>query len=822
MIDSHEKLPPNPPAAAAGRRPEVLAPAGDFECVRAAVENGADAVYFGVQKFNARARARNFSLEELPDLFSLLRLRGVKGYVALNTLVFSNELEEAADLVERVLAAGPDAFILQDLGVARLIREIAPDVPLHASTQTTTTSAEQMDLLRELGFSRVILARELTIPEIRKIRAGTDMPLEVFVHGALCVAYSGQCLTSEALGGRSANRGACAQACRLPYEMIVDGKRLDLGDRRYLISPQDLAAYDLVPELVGLVDSVKIEGRLKTAEYVAATTRAYRKAVDQAAATFTRDEVLALQQVFSRGFSHGFLSGVNHQVLVQGYSPKKRGLFLGTVEAVRGPRVALTLRAPLKPGDGVVFDYGNPQDDEPGGRVTHVWRDGRRVDAADAPDSVEFELFEGSPPRTGWKVWKTSDPALYHQLRATFEKTGARVPVDAVVEAAGGRLKVTLSDGRHRVSGETGPLQEARTRPLTEEYLREHLGRLGTTPFELRGLEVRLGRVMVPVSRINDLRRKLAEELARVRASNPAYATRPGALARLRRSPARTTGEARLVVLCRSLEQVRAALDEGIRWIECDFEDIRKYRDAVPLARGRGAAAFLAPPRVLKPGETGILRNVLGAAPNGILVRSTAHLAFYRREAPYLVLVGDFSLNAANELTADLLLGKGLARFVPSYDLSWEQLDALLARVDPAACEVVVHQHMPMFHMEHCVFAAFLSAGKDCTDCGRPCDRHEVRLRDWAGMEHPVKADVGCRNTVYNAVPQSASPYLARLRERGVLWFRVELLGQGPEETRRLIRGYQDVLEGRGDGQSLWKDLRASSFMGVTRGPLGT
>jgi len=816
-------------------RPEILAPAGDFECVRAAVENGADAVYFGVRKFNARARARNFAVEELPDLLSMLRLRGVKAYVALNTLVFSNELQEAAGLVEQVLAAGPDAFILQDLGLARLVHEICPDVPLHASTQTTTTSAEQMELLREIGFSRVILARELTIPEIRKIRADTDMPLEVFVHGALCVAYSGQCLTSEALGGRSANRGACAQACRLPYEMIVDGERHELGDRRYLISPQDLAAFDVVPELVGLVDCLKIEGRLKTSEYVAATTRAYRKAVDEASATFSRDEVLALQQVFSRGFSHGFLSGINHQTLVQGFSPKKRGVFLGNVAAVRGSRVALALQAPLKPGDGVVFDYGNPQDDEPGGRVTHVWRDGARVDSADAPDTIEFELFECLPPQPGWKVWKTSDPALYHALRATFEKTGARVPVDALAESSGGNLKVTLSDGSHRVSGETGPLQEARTRPLTEEYLREHLGRLGNTPFELRGLEVRLGKVMVPVSQINDLRRRLSDDLAKVRAATPAHAIRPGALDRLRRRPARTEADlsaiaqvsgrakadATLVVLCRTLEQVRAALDEGVRWIECDFEDIRKYRDAVPLARAEGAAIFLAPPRVFKPGETGILRNVLGAGPNGILVRSTTHLAFYRREAPYLVLVGDFSLNAANELTADLLLGKGLARFVPSYDLNWEQFEALLARVDPGACEVVVHQQMPMFHMEHCVFAAILSTGKDCTDCGRPCDRHEVRLRDWTGMEHPLKADVGCRNTIFNAVPQSASPYIRRLLDRGVRWFRVELLLQTPQETRRLIHGYRDALEGRSDGQSLWKELRASSFLGVTRGPLG-
>ena len=467
-------------------QPEVLAPAGDFDSVRAAVENGADAVYFGVGRFNARARARNFSVEELPDLLSFLRLRGVRGYVAFNTLVFSNELEEAAALLERVIAAGPDALILQDLGIARLVREISPDVTLHASTQTTTTCAEQMGSLRELGFSRVILARELSIDEIRRIKGGTDMELEVFAHGALCIAYSGQCLTSEALGGRSANRGACAQACRLPYEMIVDGRPVDLGDQKYLISPQDLAAYELIPELLGLVAGLKIEGRLKTPEYVAATTRAYRKAVDQATARF------------SRGFSPGFLFGIDHQSLARGLSPKKRGVFLGEVWSVRGGRVAIALQAPLKPGDGIVFDYGRPDQDEPGGRVTHLWGEGQ---------SVEFEARGVPPPKPGWKVWKTDDPAVNRRLRATFARTGARVAIDATVDENGDLLRVTFTDGRHSVTGETGPLQVAQKRPPTADYLRKHLGRLGDTPFELRGLDVRLGNVMVPVSRINDLRR---------------------------------------------------------------------------------------------------------------------------------------------------------------------------------------------------------------------------------------------------------------------------------------------------------------------------
>jgi len=793
-----------------------------MDCVRAAVENGADAVYFGIQKWNARARAASFPLEELPDLFAFLRLRGVRGYVTFNTLIFSNELDEAQRTLERIVAAGPDAFIVQDLGVARLLHEMAPGVPLHASTQTTTTAPEQMELLQELGFSRVVLARELSIPEIRRIKEASDIELEVFAHGALCIAYSGQCLTSEALGGRSANRGACAQACRLPYELIVDGEKRELGDQKYLISPQDLAAYELVPDLMGLVSCLKIEGRLKTPEYVAATTRAYRKAVDDAAARFSRDEVLTLQQVFSRGLTPGFLAGINHQTLVPGLSPKKRGVYMGRVGGVRGTRVTLTLEAPLKPGDGIVYDYGHPEEDEPGGRVSAIWRRGVRVDVADQPDPVEIEIWECPAPQVGWKIWKTSDPAMYRALRATFEKTtGTRVPVDAVVDDGHGQLRIVFSDGVHRVKGETGPLQVAQKRPLTADYLRQQLGRMGNTPFELRNLDVRLGNVMVPVSQLNDLRRKLCEDLEKVRRSNPGYEIRPGALERLRTTPAKTPGSPQLVALCRTIDQVHAALQEGVAAVECDFEDIRKYRDAVPLARAKGMPIFLAPPRIHKPGELGILRNVLGAGPDGILVRSTAHLSFYRKEAPGLLLLGDFSLNTANELTTDLYLSKGLARFVPSYDLNWEQFQALMGRVDPGRAEVVIHQHMPMFHNEHCVFAALLSKGKDATDCGRPCDRHQLTLKDWAGHEHPVKVDVGCRNTVYNAIPQSASQYVRQMVDLGVGWFRVELLQEGAAEARRHLAAYREVLGGRGDGERLWRELRASNILGVTRGPLG-
>jgi putative protease len=423
-------------------------------CLRAAVENGADAVYFGLHGHNARARAANFDLGSLPEVMHLLHRRGVRGYVTLNTLVFPSELAEIEGILRGVALAGADAIIVQDIAVIRLARAMCPDLPIHASTQMTLTSAESIRLVEELGVQRVILARELSLDDMRRICAGTQMPLEVFVHGALCVAYSGQCLTSEALGGRSANRGQCAQACRLPYEVISDGQPQELGDYQYVLSPQDLAAWDVIPELVKLgIACFKIEGRLKTPEYVANITRHYRQAIDAAVAghpaLFTRRDVEEMELSFSRGFSHGWMLGDNHKVLVQGRSPSKRGVFLGEVQSVRGGRVALQLAAPLKRGDGVVFDRGRPEEPEQGGRVYELFRDGRSLEEGVSTGLVELAFGRGDidfkQVSPGNRVWKTDDPELTRRLRQSYtgSEPNRRLPLDVRVTArVGERLRI--------------------------------------------------------------------------------------------------------------------------------------------------------------------------------------------------------------------------------------------------------------------------------------------------------------------------------------------------------------------------------------------
>ncbi|HLP07129.1 MAG TPA: DUF3656 domain-containing protein [Opitutaceae bacterium] len=923
---------PSPAAAPLPlRRPEVLAPAGDWDCVRAAVENGADAVYFGLDRFNARMRAHNFTAADLPELMRFLHRRGVRGYVTFNTLVFSNELADAADYIRTLVTAGIDAVIVQDVGICRMIRALSPDLPIHISTQMTVTSAAGVQFAHALGASLVVLARENSLKEIAKLRetlgdSPAQLPLEVFVHGALCVAYSGQCLTSESLGGRSANRGECAQACRMPYDLVADGNKVDLGGRRYLLSPQDLAGLDVIPDLCRLgIASLKIEGRLKSAEYVANLTRVYREAVDRVFAELTADTTFPvgaslatpvtsaeqstfpgkrapqaaplplpanaareralvaelwrahrydLEMAFSRGLSTGWFRGIDNQQLVHARFGTKRGVLLGKVVRVErdgvlvrlesasegGPRcpqrdqaheptrssqskhsaspagsVATTDFAPsVKPGDGVVFDYGAPEKGEAGGRVYEVFPRGSDTLLTFGRGALDFSLVH-----PGDLVWKNSDPAHEKRLRASFAGDQPRTlrPVSAEVHGrVGGPLTLLLRDELgHLAKAESSiALVAAEKHPLTAERLREQFGRLGGTPFRLEQLDSHLeSGLMLPMSELNRMRRDAVTRLDELRAAPPRWTlVSDGATAAWpRRDEAALTAAANavpeLIVVIRHLRQLEAVLPlAGIDTVYCEFENPKHYRDAVAKFRAHrdslGAAGerrsiWVAPPRIFKPGDEWILKQVRSCEADGYLVRNFDHLAYFadcRRR-------GDFSLNVANEWSADYFhRAHGLERVTTSYDLNIQQLEALLTAGDPTALEITIHQHMPMFHMEHCVFCAFLTDGTDYTNCGRPCEKVDLRLRDHLGAEHPVKADAGCRNTVFNSRAQTGAEFVGRMLELGARHFRIDFLDEDAAEIARVVGRYRQLLAGEISGAEVWREFKLINQLGVTRGQM--
>ena len=800
--------------------PELLAPAGDWDCIRAAAANGADAVYFGLPRFNARLRAHNFTEAELPQVVDFCRKHGIKTYVTFNTLVFTGELEAAAGYLRLLNSAGVDALIVQDVGLVRLAREIVPELPIHASTQMTITSPEGARMVREeLGIERIVLARELSLRELEKFHGGAGAELEVFVHGALCVAYSGQCLTSESLGQRSANRGECAQACRMPYELVVDGVLRELGDKRYLLSPQDLAAVNEIPALMerGVV-SFKIEGRLKSPEYVAAICRVYRKAIDAALEQRTwkpgTEDIYNMEMTFSRGLFSGWMHGVDHQQLVPARFGKKRGAYVGRVAAVAGDHVTLgSAQVPVKPGDGLVFDQGGDTDEEQGGRVFRV--EGKRV-------YFGRGLVALDTIRAGDRIWKTDDPQLDAELRRTFAGNIEPRRGQALEMRVSGEVGKPMRLEANGVAVESAmPLEIARTAPLSVERLREHLGKVTGSGYTLAGLDCEglAGKVILPIGEINRMRRELVAKLDDARGAKRVEnkVTVAELLGRSQESNGISEDEAELVVLCRSMEQVEASLEARVGCVLVDFEDIRRYKDAVGLVRERSKSKiYLATPRIQKAGEEGFFKLIANAAPDGVLIRNLGAITYFAEAG--IPRLGDFSLNVANPFTAEFFMRRGLERLTISYDLNITQVLELLEAAPAGWFQLTIHQHMPMFHMEHCVFAAFMSQGKSFLDCGRPCEKHRVHLRDRVGIEHPLRADVGCRNTLYNAVPQTGAQFFNELIAAGLRSFRIELLEEDAEETRRVIEAYQRLISGEESGADLWRELRAQSQLGVTRG----
>ncbi|MBD0343931.1 MAG: DUF3656 domain-containing protein, partial [Coleofasciculus sp. Co-bin14] len=532
-----------------------------------------------------------------------------------------------------------------------------------------------------------------------------------------------------------------------------------------------------------------------------------------------------LEMAFSRGLYTGWFQGINNQELVHARFGKKRGVYLGEVTRIHNEQVTVQLQAPVKPGDGIVFDCGHPEAQEEGGRVYAVEHRGQEAVLTFGRRDLNLRRVH-----VGDKVWKTSDPELDRQLRQSFagETPQFQRPIQLEVYGEIGQSLIAIARDElgHVVQVESSMhLVEAHSKPFTTERLQEQFGRLGNTPFRLGILTNHLNcAVMLPVSELNRMRREIVAQLEELRSQPKRWQLHSNAsLQDLLPSPTLPLSHSPTpIVLVRNLKQLQAAIRGGIETLYCEFEDPRAYRKAVQLVReGQtvpNQTIWVAPPRITKSGENYILQQVRSCEADGYLVRNYNHIQFFAADR----CIGDFSLNVANPLTADYLKQQfGLERLTASYDLNINQLEDLLTSCPPQWFEVTIHQHMPMFHMEHCVFCAFLSSGTDYTNCGRPCEKHEVKLRDRVGTEHILQADAGCRNTVFNGTAQTGAEYMQRLIELGVRYFRIEFVNETPEQVTQTIHRYNQLLQGKITGAQLWRELKLQNQLGVTRGPLG-
>ena len=793
---------------------ELLAPAGSREALTAAVESGANAVYLAGRCFGARAYADNFDGDSLREAVRFAHLRHVAVHVTVNTIVSDEELPELEEYLCFLYDIGVDAILVQDLGVARIARKIVPDLPLHASTQMTVHNLEGVRALEKLGFSRVVLSRELSLREIRHITAHAAAEIEIFMHGALCVCYSGQCLMSSMIGGRSGNRGRCAQPCRLPYTLVnASGQNVLEGKAgEYLLSPRDLNTLELIPEFLEAgVSSLKIEGRMKRPEYVAVVVNTYRQAIDSYEKgdhiyRVTEENRRSLAQIFNRDFTTAYLEKIQGREMMSDRRPNNRGLILGRVTAYDREKklVTIKLSEALHPGDQVEFWV------KVGGRVTasvgEFW-DTKGNPMLEALPHQEVCFSIPSPVHVHDRVFKVYDAVLMERAKS-FYASGApvrRIPVWAEVTAALGeplRLRMRDADGYEAFAETEFLAEQAKKHPLTEETVRKQVNRLGTSVFSLKECKIELGnQLMVPVSEINEARRRAVEELEEKRLEP---------YRRLRRTskshvPAEKqlpdTSPAELVAALDSVSTAGEALLAGADAILFGGESYRHealtgrdYQEAVEKARKQGKKIFFNTPRVIRVAEIKQIRELLETSeelrPDGIYVHNigTLHLA---KECCGIPIYADYSLISFNHSALELLKEMGVSGATLSPELTWEQITKLAAK-SPLSLECIVHGRLELMVSSYCVTGSFLG-GLGKTVCSKPCKTGKYRLRDRKQVDFPLVMDQFCRMHILNSKVLSMLPYAADFGRAGIRRIRIEGRALEQNELVRLIRAYQEM-----------------------------
>lgn len=783
------------------KKSELLLPVGNMDMCLAAIHGGADAIYVGMPGFNARGRSSDLSIEALKEMIDLCHLYGVKVHIAFNILIFEDEIEHAINMLDEVIPLGPDALIVQDIGLCKIINKLYPEQVIHASTQMTVTNDQAIEFTSDLNIDRYVLGRENSIPEIKKIREKTDKELEVFVHGALCVAYSGQCFTSESIGGRSANRGQCAQSCRFSYELIVDDKVLNLIDKNYLVSPQDLCGINEVYELQTMgIESFKVEGRLKSPAFVGTAAKSYKSVLETG--KVIQEDIDKMATAYSRGFYSGWLHGVDHQKLVHGKYQDHRGPLLGSVTQIKGKSITLKTTTEIKNGMGIVI-CNDQRKLELGSSVYESFK------SAGATTLVLSKDFDMNKVEIGDEVYLSSNPEVAKEVEKSISDLSKqkRIGIKMVLNAIVGEkleLEVTDQDDNYvLIDGED--ILEAAKKDYDQASIESELQSLSRTIYECHNIEINLStpKPFLHSKALKKLRSEAVEKLnlKRIEVNEIERGDTPQRVKNLD-SKKETK---KLNILLRNISQV----NDFIKYFEnvktnislnviIDFEFGKDYKEALDSLRSSKLSNShfgIATNRILKPGEYHHL-NVLGRLkPDFILARNLGAIEYLKKHFPDITLIGDFSLNAANSFTVNYLLNKGLESITSSYDLNQDQLMKLLDYSDASKVEVTIHQYMPSFHMEHCVFAAFLSKGSSFKDCGKPCEKHDVKLKDQFGNYHFIKADQECRNTMYNAKAQSAANILPNLLAKGVCLFRVELLSENSDNLKRKIESYINFLE---------------------------
>ncbi|MDF2800311.1 MAG: peptidase [Anaerocolumna sp.] len=792
---------------------EILTPAGSFESLIAGINASCDALYIGGTKFGARAFAENFDEKTLCKAIDYAHVHGKKIYLTINTLLKNNELEkELFQYLHPYYVHGIDAVIIQDMGVLNFIHEYFPQLPIHASTQMSITQASGAEVLKEFGITRLVNARELNVREISELRQKTDLEIESFVHGALCYCYSGQCLMSSMIGGRSGNRGRCAQPCRMPYEFNIDGKMAVNQNEKYLLSPKDMSALSLIPKLIEAgIDSFKIEGRMKRPEYAAGVTYIYRKYVDRyhefGAEGYEKllrdnkkdaalDEEILMDLYNRGGFSKGYYEVRNSKSMITLTRPNHSGVLVGTIKEVKGNQALISLTNKINAQDILEI-----RDD-----INNLYEFTVKTGEISGK-TITTNFNRGLKIKPGNLVYRTKNNELLNSLGVKYLNNQVKEPVEGALKLVTGEpMELTLSSGDQsvRLSGEI--VSEAMNQPLSEEKIRKQMTKTNDTAFYFKELNLKIeGRVFVPIQKINELRRdgitaleeKISESYKREQ-----VAFRQNALVAKDKItlPQGFTGISTLVNQLAQLNGVLRYSEVTDIYIESDmvpFQELLHYTTQVKKA---GKKCFIAMPHIFRASSANLFHKykeiLTDNTIDGFLIRNYEEYYFLAKEVGLAdkELISDYHLYVFNQRAGEFFRKLGIKRITAPLELNYNELKDMAGSFH----EILVYGYLPLMVSAQCLYKT--SAGGDNKvynkENGNPCCYAEAKggeLIDRFSKKFKVKRHCReCYNIIYNSQGFSLLSNYTEVNTLGLERIRLDFTYETEEDTRQVVQNFAD------------------------------
>ena len=773
---------------------ELLAPVGSFDALKAAVQNGANAVYLGGKDFSARASANNFDREELIEAVKYAHIRDVRVFVTTNTLIKQNEIEDFVEYAKFLYDIDVDALIMQDIGVAMLIHDLLPDFELHASTQMVAHSLEDVQYLESVGFKRVVLARELTVDEIKYICDNTNVDIEVFVHGALCVCYSGGCLMSSMIGNRSGNRGRCAQPCRQKYTMIdiSTGEEIH-SNGEYLLSTKDLNTIEDVDKIIETgVLSLKIEGRMKKPEYVATVINSYRNAIDEYQATkkvnISTETMEDLYTIFNRKFTKGLILGEVGEDVMNSNVPNNQGLYVGKVVDYnkKAKRLKIKLEGTLKKGDGINLG---------GGTIGRIIKGKEIVQIGYKGETIELDFI--GEARKNQPVFKTSDTNLIDKAQKTYtqDKEFAKNLIDAEITIKLGEYpELKLIDKNNNSVTVKGDklVEKALKVALGEEKIETQIKKLGNTPYELDDLKINLDKgVSMPISLINQMRREAIELLdeARIPVKGRAYKD-----SKIKYSPKKyakdTNSNSKIRVKINNIEALKSIINLDIDMIY--YEDVATLEQAMAMATANNKKLIYSAPRIVRNKEYKRLEKSNEYCKENVQISALGQVKYYKENSENVSFDVDYYLNPFNSETINHYKKEGATTVCISQELNIHEIKETTKYTD-MEIETVAYGYIPMMLSEYCPMGVVARSCKKDKRCST-CKESKYVLRDFKGEEYRISQDLFCRSTIYNSIANCLINNLDELSDAGINVFRLDFTHESPELISKITKAFINTV----------------------------